>query len=50
MFRKILIVFLMAPLFGAAFATGASLPILVLMFSLFLIALLESSTRSEQQD
>ena len=49
MFRKILIVFLMAPLFAAVFATGASFPILVLMFSLLLIALVESSKRNEQQ-
>lgn len=50
MFRKILIVFLMAPLFAAALSSGASFPILVLMFSLFLIALVESSPRQEQQE
>jgi predicted ABC-type exoprotein transport system permease subunit len=49
MFRKVLIVLLMAPLFAAAVAAGVSLPVLVLMFSLFLIALVESSTRKEQQ-
>jgi hypothetical protein len=50
MFRKILIVFLMTPLFVAALSSGVAFPILVLMFSLFLIALLESSARGEQQD
>jgi hypothetical protein len=40
----------MAPLFAAALASGVSFPILVLMFSLFLIALVESSTRSERQE
>jgi hypothetical protein len=38
----------MAPLFAAALSSGVSFPVLVLMFSLFLIALVESSVRSEQ--
>lgn len=50
MFRKILIVFLMAPLFVAALSSGVSFPVLVLMFSLFLLALVESSTRNEPQE
>jgi hypothetical protein len=50
MFRKILIVFLMAPLFVAALSSGVSFPVLGLMFSLFLIALVESSARREQRD
>lgn len=49
MFRKTLIIFLMAPLLAAAVATGASFPILMLMISLLLIALVESSARDEQQ-
>jgi hypothetical protein len=40
----------MAPLFAAALATGVSYPVLVLMFSLILIALVESSTRRDQQE
>ena len=50
MFRKTLIIFLMAPLLAAAVATRASFPILMLMISLLLIALVESSARDEQQD
>ena len=50
MFRKILIVFLMAPLLTAAITTGASFPLLMLMFSLLLIALIESSARNEQEE
>lgn len=50
MFRKILIVFLMAPLLTAALATGTSFPILVVMFGLFLIALIGSSMRDEHQE
>ena len=50
MFRKVLIIFLMAPLLAAAVATGTSLPLLMLMISLLLIALVESSARDEQPD
>ena len=50
MFRKIFIVFLMAPLLVAAVITGASFPLLMLMFSLLLIALIESSARNEQEE
>jgi hypothetical protein len=50
MFRKILILFLMAPLLIAAFATGTSFPLLILMMSLLLVALTESSARDEQQE
>jgi hypothetical protein len=50
MFRKILIVVVMSPLLIAAFATGTSSPVLLLMISLFLIAIAESSARDEQLD
>jgi hypothetical protein len=50
MFRKILIIFVMAPLIIAAIATDTSFPVLLMMTSLFLIAVLESSTRDEQID
>jgi hypothetical protein len=50
MFRKILIIFLMAPLLAAAVATGASFPLLFLMISLLLIAVAESSARDEPQE
>jgi len=50
MFRKILIVFLMVPLLVAAAANGASFPILFLMASLLLIALIESSAQDKQQE
>ena len=50
MFRKILIVFVMAPLIIAAIATDTSFPVLLMMISLFLIAIMESSTRDEQLD
>ncbi len=47
MFRKILIIFLMGSLLvGAAYA-GTSMPVLLLMGSLLLIALMESSVRNE---
>jgi hypothetical protein len=47
MLRKILILFLMGTLLvGAAYA-GISIPVLLLMGSLLLIALLESSVRNE---
>ncbi len=50
MFRKVLIIFLMVPLRMAALATRTSFPTLLLMISLLLIALAESSARDEQQD
>jgi hypothetical protein len=50
MFRKILIVFVMTPLLIAAVATETSFPVLLLMISLFLIAIAESSARDEQLD
>lgn len=50
MFRKALILFLMVPLLAAAIATGTSFPLLILMMSLLLIALTESSTHDEQQE
>lgn len=50
MFRKVLIIFLMAPLLVGAVVTGTSFPVLLLMISLLLIALVESSERDEQQD
>jgi len=50
MFRKVLIIFLMAPLLIGAVVTETSLPVLLLMVSLLLIALAASSTRDEQPD
>ena len=50
MFRKILMFFLMAPLLAAAVATDTSIPLLMLMISLLLIALAESSARDERQE
>ena len=50
MFRKILIIFVMAPLIIAAIASGISFPVLLMMIALFLIAILESSARDEQLD
>ena len=50
MFRKILIIFLMAPLVAAAMTTNTSFPVLLLMISLLLIALAESSARDEPQE
>lgn len=50
MLRKILIIFVMAPLIIAAVATDTSFPVLLLMISLFLIAIAESSVRDEQLD
>ena len=47
MFRKILI---MTPLLIAAVAAEISFPVLMMMISLFLIALTESSARDEQPD
>lgn len=50
MFRKILIVFVMTPLIVAAIAADTSFPVLLMMISLFVIAVMESSTRDEQLD
>ena len=50
MFRKILIVFVMTPLLIAAVLTDTSFPVLLMMISLFLIAIAESSARDEQLD
>ena len=50
MFRKTLIIFLMAPLLLAAINTQTSLPVLLLMISLLLIALVESTARDEPQE
>jgi hypothetical protein len=50
MFRKLLIIFLMAPLLVGAVVTGTSFPVVLLMFSLLLIALAESSVRDERQE
>ena len=50
MFRQVLITVLMGTLLAGAAAAGASLPVLLLMGSLLLIALAETSTRAEQQD
>jgi len=49
MFRKNLITFLMGTLWIAAAAAGTSLPVLLLMGSLLLVALVETSARDEQQ-
>jgi|RhiMetdeSRZDD1v2_1073273.scaffolds.fasta_scaffold97506_3 hypothetical protein len=50
MFRKILIIFLMAPLLVAAITTQTSFPVLLLMISLLLVALVESTARDEPQE
>ena len=50
MVRKIFIVFIMAPLLIAAMMTDTSFPVLLLMISLLLIAIMESSARDEQLD
>jgi len=47
MFRKALIIFLMAPLLRGAMVTGTSIPVLLMMISLLLIALAESSARDD---
>jgi type III secretory pathway component EscV len=50
MFRKILILLLMAPLWLAALETGTSLPALLLMGCLIIIALAVSSAREELKE
>ena len=47
MFRKAFIILLMAPLLIGAVVTGTSLPVLLMMVSLLLIALAESSSRDD---
>ena len=48
MLRRALIVILMAPLLVAAIANGASLPLVLMMASLLLVALAQSSAREEE--
>ena len=48
MFRKILIILVMTPLIIAAASSDTSFPVLLMMISLFLIAVMESSTHDEQ--
>ena len=50
MFRRALIVILMAPLLVAAVANAALLPLIGLMISLLLIALAQFLARDEEQD
>jgi len=47
MFRRALIILLMTPLLIGAVVTGTSLPLVLMMISLLLIALAESSARDE---
>ena len=50
MLRKTLIILLMCPLLAGAMASGASVPLLVLMGILILIALAQSPAREERED
>jgi len=50
MFRKALIIVLMAPLLVAAMATRTSFPVLLLMVCLIVIALTVSTARDEPQE
>lgn len=50
MVRRILIILIMTPLILAAISTDTSFPVLLMMISLFLIAVMESSSRDEQLD
>lgn len=50
MLRKVLIFLLMAPLLAAAYTAGASLPLLLLMGSLMLIAIASPSAREDIQE
>ncbi|MCI0550086.1 MAG: hypothetical protein L0287_03955 [Anaerolineae bacterium] len=50
MLRQILITFVMGILLVGAAATGTSFPVLLLMGSLLLIALVEISTRDERNE
>ena len=47
MFRKAFIILLMTPLLIGAVVTGTSLPLVLMMISLLLIALAESSARDD---
>lgn len=47
MLRKIMIIIVMGPLILGAASAGTSVPVLLLMSGLLLIALFESSVRSE---
>jgi hypothetical protein len=49
MFRKILMIFVTVPLLAAAYAAGASFPLLLLMGSLLLIALATPSVHEENE-
>jgi len=48
MLRQILIIFVMGILLLGAASTGTSFPVLLLMSSLLLIALIETSARGER--
>jgi len=50
MFRKVLIIVIMAPLLIGAMNAGTSFPVLLLMISLLIVALAESSARDEPLD
>ena len=50
MFRKILVIFVMGMLLIGAAATGTSLPVLLLMVSLLLVALTETEAREEHDE
>ena len=50
MFRKTLIIFLMGTLLIGAAAAGTSFPLLFLMASLLLVALVETSARDERDE
>ena len=50
MLRRILVILIMTPLIFAALAADTSFPVLLLMISLFLIAVLESARRDEIPD
>ena len=50
MFRQILITFVMGILLVGAAAAGTSFPVLLLMGSLLLIALIETSARAKRDE
>ena len=49
MFRKMLIILIMGPILGAAAITGTSLPVLLVMAGLIVMALAAPSTHEERQ-
>ena len=49
MFRKFLIILIMAPLLLVRWRTGTSFPLVLLMISLLLIALTKSSAHDEPE-